>query len=92
MNVDTGHALTDVHGVILGIIVEGQLHVKTSFAQFAKNVTFKGIDTRIVPVLAHDQQIPADPEALEPRRCLFLDSAWTTRDQHDEERGVKEFE
>ena len=92
VDVDAGDAGRHVHGVVGRIVLEGQAQVEAVRPEVLHHRLLELGDLRVVAARAHDEQIPAQPVALQPGQRLGLDTVGAPGEQDDGERGVEQLE
>ena len=92
VDVDAGHAGRHVHGVVGRIVLEGEPQVEPVGAEVLHHRLLELGDLGVVPARAHDQQVPAQPVALQPGQRLGLDAVGPAGEEDDGERGVEQLQ
>src|SRR5216683_4932779 len=74
VDVDAGHPLRPEHLEVSAVVLEGQPELESVAAELVDRFPLEVPGRRVVAVIAHDQQVPAEVVAVQPGERLRLDA------------------
>jgi len=90
MDIDTGNAFSAKHVAVARVVLERQLQFEAISTQLCDCASFEAGHLRVVPSIAHDEQIPPQLVVGEPGKRLRHHPKGATGKEDDLERRVEE--